>query len=505
VIELLLGIDVGSSSTKGVLATAAGEIVAQHQVSHAMSIPRPGWAEHDPETDWWGDFLTVCHGLLTRERATAVKGVAVSGIGPCFCPADAAGRVQRPGILYGIDTRATAEIDDLTARLGEDAILRRTGSALTAQAVGPKLLWYRRNEPQLFARTRYLLPASSLLVHRMTGEYVMDCHTASGFNPLYDVNEGRWIDEWIPEVLGETPPPLPCVLWATEVAGEVHAEAAAQTGVPAGTPVTVGTIDAAAEAISIGVRRPGDLMVMYGTTMFLILVVDRPRPDRRMWGTRFVVPPTANIAAGLSTSGAVTAWFRSVLECGPDTPSYAQLVGEARAVAPGADGLVVLPYFSGERTPIQDPLARGLIAGLTLHHSRGHLYRALLEGTAFGFRHNLETLRDIGAPVTCAVAVGGGATSDLWPQIVADVSGMDQEIPSVTIGASLGDCLLAGIATGLATADDVGTWNPVKKTLHADRTRTATYDRLYEIYRSLYPATARQMHALSDWSNGARG
>jgi xylulokinase len=501
---LLLGIDVGSSSTKGVLATARGDIVAQHQVAHTLSIPRPGWAEHDPESDWWGDFLTVCRALVTPQRSAAVKGVAVSGIGPCFCPADAAGNALRPGILYGIDTRATAEIDDLTDRLGEDAILQRSGSALTAQAVGPKLLWFRRHEPELYARTRYLLPASSLLVQRLTGEYVIDCHTASGFNPLYDVHQGRWIDEWVPAVLGADAPPLPRVLWATEIAGQLHAAAAEQTGLPVGTPVTAGTIDAAAEALSIGVRRPGDLMVMYGTTMFLILVVDRPRPDRRMWGTRFVVPPTANIAAGLSTSGAVTAWFRSILECGPDTPSYAQLVDEAAAVAPGADGLVVLPYFSGERTPIQDPLARGLFAGLTLHHTRGHLYRALLEGTAFGFRHNLDTFRDIGAPITRAVAVGGGATSDLWPQIVADVSGLDQEIPSVTVGAGLGDCLLAGIATGLATADDVEAWNPIRKVLRADPSRATTYDHLYEIYRSLYPATADQMHALSEWSNSAR-
>ena len=186
--ELLLGVDIGTASTKGVLTTPDGTIVAEHEIPHELLVPRPGWAEHDAERAWWGDFVSVCRALLVDGCGDSVTAVGVSGIGPCFCPADEAGRALRPAILYGVDTRATAEIEELDGLLGRSDILQRTGSGLTSQAVGPKLLWFRRNEPDLFARTRYLLPASSFLLLRLTGEYVVDRHTASGFNPLYDVH-----------------------------------------------------------------------------------------------------------------------------------------------------------------------------------------------------------------------------------------------------------------------------------------------------------------------------
>ena len=492
--ELLLGVDVGTASTKGVLATPAGEVAAQHVVEHEMIVPRAGWAEHDAESSWWGDFLAVCKALLGDGRGRAVQAVGVSGIGPCFVPAGEDGRALRPAILYGVDTRAGAEIEALDERLGREAIMQRTGSVLTSQAVGPKLLWFRRNEPELFARTRYLLPASSLLVQRLTGEYVVDRHTASGFNPLYDVGSGEWIDEWTREVLGDDAPALPRVLWASEQAGEVSAAGAEATGLPAGTPVSAGTIDAAAEALSVGVRSPGELMLMYGSTMFLILVIDRPRPDPRMWGTQYVFPGTANIAGGMATSGSLTAWFRSLLEAGGRAPSYDELVGEAGGVPAGAEGLVCLPYFSGERTPIHDARARGVLAGLTLRHGRGHVYRALLEATAYGVRHNVETFNDIGAEIRRTVAVGGGARSDLWPQIVSDVTGLSQELPALTVGAALGDCLLGAIAAGLLEPD--ASWNPIERTIEPHAERSGRYAELYGIYRELYPATREQMHAL---------
>jgi xylulokinase len=237
---------------------------------------------------------------------------------------------------------------------------------------------------------------------------------------------------------------------------------------------------------------------MYGSTMFLILVVDSPRPDPRMWGTQYVLPGTANIAGGMATSGVLTGWLRSMLE-GP--PSFAELVEEADGVAPGADGLVCLPYFSGERTPIQDPLARGAIAGLTLRHGRGHLYRALLEATAYGVRHNLESIAELGAEVRRTVAVGGGVRGDLWPRIVSDVCGVEQEIPAVTVGASFGDALLAGIASGVLAPET--SWSRVERTVEPNAEYRERYDELYDVYRALYPATRAQAHALAGLSGGA--
>jgi xylulokinase len=493
--ELLLGVDVGTASTKGVLTTPLGEVIAAHEIPHELSVPRPGWAEHDAEQSWWGDFVTICGTLLASGRGDAVRAVGVSGIGPCFCPADDAGRALRPAILYGIDTRATAEIADLDVALGRAAILHRTGSVLTSQAVGPKLLWFRRHEAELFARTRYVLPASSFLVLRLTGEYVVDRHTASGFNPMYDIHEGAWIDEWCATVLGEHGPALPRPLWAVEQAGEVSAAAAAETGLRAGTPVAAGTVDAAAEAFSVGVRKPGELMLMYGSTFFLILVVDRPRPDGRLWGTSYVLPGTANIAAGTATSGSATAWFRSLLGRAHDAPGFGELAAEAAEAAPGSGGLVVLPYLSGERTPIHDPLARGLVAGLTLGHGRGELYRAILEGTAYGVRHILEAVAELDVPVSRVVAVGGGVRGGLWPQIVSDVVRLEQELPVVTIGASYGDTLLAGLASGLVWPGTV--WERRAELVVPDSERAARYDELYPLYRSLYEGTRAEMHALA--------
>ncbi len=486
--ELLLGVDIGTSSSKGVLARPDGEMVAIAERPHQLSLPRPGWAEHDAESVWWADFQSICLELVEKAD-DPVSAVCVSGIGPCLLPAGDAGNPLRPAILYGIDTRAAREIEELTERYGEGEILRRGGSLLSSQAVGPKLAWLRRNEPGVWARTRRFFMASSFIVHRLTGEYVLDHHSASQCDPLYDLAGNRWIDEWAKEIAPGLP--LPRLLWPAEVAGNVTAEAARLTGLRAGTPVAAGTIDAWSEAVSAGVREPGDLLLMYGTTMFLVQVLREPRAHDKLWGTSGVFPGTHNLAAGMSTSGALTGWLRQIAGGVP----FAALLEEAAAVPSGSDGLVVLPYFEGERTPIYDPWARGLICGLTLSHGRGHLYRSLLEATAYGVRHILEVMVEAGGQEPRLVAVGGGTRGGLWTQIVSDVTGRPQVLPRQTIGAAYGDALLAAIAVGLA--DEAADWNPPAEVVQPNPEVRDLYDSLYAIYRDLYPATSGQMHALA--------
>ncbi|WP_433185755.1 FGGY-family carbohydrate kinase [Actinoallomurus sp. CA-150999] len=484
--ELLLGVDVGTSSTKGVLATPDGTVVATAVREHTVSSPQPGWAEHDARDVWWSGFREVTRELLASHDAARVAAVGVSGIGPCALPASAAGDPLRPAILYGVDTRAVAEIDELTRRYGAEAIVERGGSPLTTQAVGPKLAWLRRHEPGLWERTRRLFMASSFLVHELTGAYVLDHHSASQCTPLYDGREHAWIDGWAAEIApGLELPPL---RWPGEIAGTVTASAAERTGLRPGTPVVTGTIDAWAEAVSVGVTDPGDVMVMYGTTMFLIEVLAQRRAWPELWGTVGVTPGTYDLAAGMATSGAVTGWLRDLTG-----GSYAELTEEARAAGTGAGGLLMLPYFAGERTPLFDPDARGLILGLTLRHRRGHLYRAALEATAFGVRHNLETMRSAGGAAKRLVAVGGGTQGGLWTQIVSDVLGQPQVLPSVTIGACYGDALLAGRAAGLSA----GEWNPPAGVVTPDPAAGETYDELYGLYRDLYPATRGAAHVLA--------
>jgi xylulokinase len=240
------------------------------------------------------------------------------------------------------------------------------------------------------------------------------------------------------------------------------------------------------------VQSPGDLMLMYGTTMFIIEVLKEPLHHRGLWGTTGILPDTHNLAAGMATSGALTGWLKKI---SGDLP-FETLTEEAAAVPPGAGALVVLPYFAGERTPLQDPRARGLISGLTLSHTRGHLYMAMLEATAYGVRHIFEAMREAGGGGERLVAVGGGTKGGLWTQIVSDVTGRPQDLPEQTIGASYGDALLAARSVGLAEG---GTdWSNISATVEPKGENTEIYDELYRIYRELYPATREQMHDLAD-------
>jgi xylulokinase len=489
-VTLLLGIDIGTSSSKGVLTRSDGQLVAQAVREHTTSSPRPGWVEHDAEQVWWRDFTELAVELLAGAPAgERLGGVGVSGIGPCLLPAGDDDEPLRPAILYGVDTRSGDQVAELTARYGQDEIMRRCGSALTSQALGPKFAWVRQREPEVYGRMRRWYMASSYLVRRLTGAYVLDHHSASQCDPLHDLRGGGWIEEWCEEVA----PGLqwPRLVWPADVVGEVTPEAATATGIPAGTPVVAGTVDAWAESASAGATSPGDLMLMYGTTMFLVDVVGEPVPDIRLWSTAGAYEGTYCLAAGMATSGAITAWLRDLT--GAD---YGTLTEEAAALPPGAEGLLMLPYFAGERTPVFDPDARGVVAGLTLRHGRAHLYRAALEATAFGVRHNLAAMREAGGDLRRLVAVGGGAR-DLWTQIVTDVTGLEQSVPRHTVGAAHGDAFLAAVGTGLARREDIAAWNPHRSTVVPDPERSRVYDELYEHYLGLYPSTRETVHALA--------
>jgi xylulokinase len=488
VTELLMGVDIGTGSTKGVLARPDGTLVATASRAHAMSLPRPGWAEMDADRDWWGDAVSVIRELLSQATGR-VAGVCISGLGPCLLMCDADHNPLRAGILYGIDMRATAEIDELTERLGDERIMQRCGKDLSTQAVGPKLLWVRRHEPDVYARARRWFSAHSYAIARLTGEYVLDHHTASQCDPLYDLHRREWARDWAEEIAPGLE--LPRLAWAADSVGTVSARGAEATGLPEGTPVSAGTVDAWAEAFSAGVREPGDLMLMYGSTMFFVQVLEAPVVHRGLWTTAGVDAGSYTVAAGMATSGSLTGWLQELT----GGASFEQLVSEAAETRAGADGLVVLPYFAGERTPIYDPQARGVVAGLTLRHRRGHLFRAAYEGIAYGIRQILEHVDAAAGPASRIFAVGGGTQGGLWTQIVSDVTQREQIVPAETIGASYGDALLAAIGTGLASAD--ADWSRVGARVEPDPEPRGLYDELYETYRELYPSVRTQLHRLA--------
>ncbi|MFC7876675.1 FGGY-family carbohydrate kinase [Isoptericola sp. NPDC057391] len=493
-----LGVDVGTSSTKGVLVGPDGAILRTAARTHDVARPSPGHVEMDAEI-WWAELRSLAEELTADLAPGAARGadvpadlevaaVGVSGMGPCVLLTDEEGTPLRPAILYGVDTRAGEQVARLDAELGREAILDACGSALSSQAAGPKIAWVREREPDVYARSRRLLMPASFLALRLTGEYVLDHHSASQCTPLYDPAGLRWHPEWAALVApGLELPPL---RWPGDAAGVTREPLA---GVPAGTPVTTGTIDAWSEAVSVDAQHVGDLMLMYGTTMFLVATVPEPLRSPTLWGTVGAYPGTHSLAGGMATSGAITSWLRDLT--GAD---YPDLLAEAEASGPGAGGLLVLPYFAGERTPVQDPDARGAVLGLTLTHTRGDLYRAALEATAYGVRHNVETMRDAGATIDRVVAVGGGTQGDLWTRIVSDVTGLPQMIPARTVGAAYG---AAALAAGLVSPDgrpvDVAAWNPPVVVREPDPDLRAFYDERYRLYRDLYPATRDVAHALA--------
>jgi xylulokinase len=484
--DVYLGVDIGTSSSKGVIVDACGAVLASAVREHEVSRPAPGHVEMDARI-WWDEFVSIARELVSAVE-TPVAAVGVSGMGPCVLVTDAGGTPLRPAILYGVDTRATRQIARLTDELGADAVLERCGSALSTQAVGPKLSWIAENEPQVFSAARRLFMPSSWLAWNLTGEYVLDHHSASQSTPLYDTDALDWYAPWAERIAPALE--LPPLLWPGDRAGIVSARAAESTGLPAGIPVIAGTIDAWSEAVSVGSQEPGDLMLMYGTTMFLVDTLDHRVTVPELWGTVGAFPGTRNLAGGMATSGAITTWLRDLL----GSRDYAELTELAAASPAGANGLLLLPYFAGERTPIADPDARGIIAGLTLEHTPGDLYRAALEATALGVRHNIEAIEAAGGDIRRIVAVGGGTKGGLWAQIVSDVTGRAQEVHEVTIGASYGAAFLAAATVSDA---DIRAWNPRAMVVEPRAELAPGYEELYGLYRELYPATAGIAHALA--------
>lgn len=485
-----LGIDIGTGSSKAVIVDDGGVVQATARRTHATASPRPGWFEHDADEVWWAEALELIEQLSQRTALAQVAAIGVSGIGPVALIADGAGRPLRSAILYGIDTRAQRETVALAEELGAQQLLAHTGNRPTSQSVGPKLMWLAGHEPDVFAQARRCYGSSSYVVFRMTGEYVLDHYTASASDPLYDLHTRDWWDTGWRHTAGSLARPR--LAWPDEVVGGLLPEVAQCTGLRPGTPVVAGTIDALAEAYSAGCVDVGDTMVMYGSTLFSIEVVARATSHPGLWAVGGRTPDTYGLAAGMATSGLITTWLAQVVG-----EPVGDLLAHAGEVAPGSGGLVLLPYFAGERTPLFDPQARGCWLGLTLDHTRAHLARSALEGVAFGVRHNIEAMAEAGAPPKRLVAVGGGTQGELWTGIVSDVTTLPQDVPSITVGASFGDARMAADALGVDTRG----WNPVARRIEPNPNTGPLYERLYGVYRRTYRALREDMHLLAATSS----
>jgi xylulokinase len=509
--QYLLGVDIGTYSSKGVLVNSAdGLVKGSHAIEHGLSMPKPGFVEQNADDIWWGEFTQISRRLIAISgiNPKQIKGVGVSGIGNCALPIDENGKPLRPGILYGIDTRASAEISELESLIGRDKIFQLAGVHLSSSVIGPKILWVKHNEPEIYARTRWWLNSHSYVVYRLTRNATIDVYSACGYAPMLDIEKIQWAGKMAKFIAPlET---MPDLLWSSDIAGEVTMEAARETGLAEGTPVIAGTIDAGAEAISAGLTDFGDMMMMFGSSNSLILKTDKLVRTQDFWGLNWMEPNTYAIVGGMSTVGSLTRWFRdnlaplevSAQNAGGEN-AYAAMAKLAQESRSGAHGLIALPYFSGERTPIYDPDAKGMFFGLSLRHTRADMYRALLESVGFGIRHNVDTLLAEGAQPKCILGVGGGTLNLDWMQIICDIAGIEMIIPKQQLGSPYGDTFMAGMGTGLISG-----WKEIKKWLHKsievkpNMKDGILYEPLYRIYRELYEQTKDLMHSLSDIQRG---
>ena len=497
----ILGIDVATSGAKALLVDEQGAVMASATAGYSLSTPHPLWSEQQPQ-DWWEAVVTCVRQVLVEAgvKQDAVAAIGLTGQMHGLVLLDQAGEVLRPAILWN-DQRTASECAWITETAGGlQRLLTLTGNPALTGFTAPKLLWVRRNEPLVYSRITQALLPKDYIRFRLTGEYATDLAGASGTLWL-DVSKRQWSEEMLSlfEIPGEWLPP---VHEGPQITGVIGVSAAAETGLRPGTPVVAGGGDQAAQAVGVGAVRPGVIVLTLGTSGVVFAPTDRPvvEQEGRLHAFCHAVPDRWHMMGVMLSAGGSLRWYRETLAPGI---SYNSLISGAADVAPGCDGLLFLPYLSGERTPHPDPLARGAFVGLTVRHTQAHLTRAVLEGVAFGLRDNLELLRQAGADHISQMRIsGGGAHSSLWRQIIADILGVDLVTVNTVEGAAYGAALLAGVGSGIWSDVDSACNAAVSITSEVSpQTKVAhPYEHFYQRYRQLYPALKPTFDSLADFS-----
>ena len=525
----LLGIDVSTTGVKALLVDDRGTVVASETTPLTLSTPQPLWAEQQPD-DWWRAAVASIRRVLARPGADAGAIVAIGLTGQMhgLVLLDEQGRPLRPAILWN-DQRTGAECDEIRAAVGRDHLIEVTGNDALTGFTAPKLLWVRRHEPQVWSRARAMLLPKDYIRFRLTGILAMDKADGSG-TLLFDLARRDWSAQ-IVRALGVPPEWLPPTHEGPEVTARISASACAETGLAAGTPVVAGGGDQSAGAVGVGAVEPGIVSTVLGTSGVVFAATGAPviEPAARLHAFCHAVPGRWHLMGVMLSAAGSLQWYRDTFAA---SVPFEQLIAEAADVAPGADGLVFLPYLTGERTPHPDPLARGALVGLTRRHGRAHVTRAVLEGVAFGLKDCFELIVDALRPAglkpcptdtlsaaaasdtsAAAAAVGqgfslangitvrisgGGAKSALWRRIVASVLGVRVEQVTRAEGAAFGAALLAGVGAGVWP--DVATACARTITVtgadEPDEAWRERYAQMHETYKELYLLLAGTFHRL---------
>ncbi len=491
----LLGFDVGTTGSKALLIDEAGNVVGRALSEYPLSTPRPNWAEQDPR-DWWDATVAATHSVLAEAEISGeqVDGVGLSGQmhGSVFLDKD--DEVIRPAILW-CDQRTAEQCQWITATVGEADIVKETCNPVLTGFTAPKIIWLRDNEPENYGRVRKVLLPKDYIRFRLTGEYATEVSDASGTS-LFNVPQRRW-SQLILDRIDLPIDFLPQVYESPEVTGTISTQVAELTGLKAGTPVVGGGGDQAAGAVGNGIVQTGVVSSTVGTSGVVFAYLDKPLMDEQLRTHTFchAVPGKWHVMGVMLSAGGSLRWLRDSLCAAEQAVAantgrdpYEYMTAAAATVPPGSEGLLFLPYLTGERTPYPNPDATGVFFGLTLRHTKAHMIRAVMEGVAMGLRDSLEIIKDMGVELTQIRASGGGARSQLWRQIQADVTGWPHCTINVDEGPALGVALLAGVG--------VGTYNSVAEACQAtiavvdevepDAARQQWYQGYYQLYGQLY-------------------
>jgi xylulokinase len=487
----LIGIDVGTGGSRAVVIDAAGRIVASATVEHQpFASPQTGWAEQDPE-DWWRASAAAIRAAVDHAgvRPDEIKAVGLSGQMHGAVLLDESDEVLRPAIIW-CDQRSADQCRNITTTIGASRLIELTCNPALTGFTLPKLLWVRDHEPETWQRVRSVLLPKDYVRFKLTGDKATDVADASG-TLLLDVAARRWSNEMLAAAEIEAKL-LPRVYESQEITGSVSRTAADQTGLPVGTPVVAGAGDQAAGAIGLGVVRRGMISATIGTSGVVFATTTTPAldPKGRVHTFCHAIPERWHVMGVTQGAGLSLRWFRDQFGVVSRSDPYDGLTAEATRVPPGADGLLWTPYLMGERTPHLDPDARAALVGLTASHTRAHVIRAILEGVAFSLKDSFEILRELRVPYETIRLGGGGARSELWRQIQADVYGHEVETVETEEGAAYGVAILAGVAAGAwpsveAACDEVIRTN---RRVQPDPAAVKVFHRQYQKYVALYPA-----------------
>jgi xylulokinase len=483
-----LGIDTSTTSSKALLIDETGTVVAVCSSTHTLQTPKPLWSEQNP-LEWWDAVSASIRSVLLKAGISAdqVAAVGLTGQMHGLVLLDGMGEVLRPAILWN-DQRTQSQCDEIHRRIGRERFIQISGNVALTGFTAPKILWVQENEPEIYARAKHVLLPKDYIRLKLTGDYAMDKADGAG-TVLFDIKTRNWSPE-ILSALGIDPAWMPPTFEGPEFTGRVTPEAAAVTGLKTGTPVVAGGGDQAAQAVGVGVVESGIVALTVGTSgvVFAATPSALVEPQGRLHAFCHAVPGMWHFMGVMLSAAGSLQWYRDTLA---PQMSFDELLKEAESVPAGSEGLLFLPYLSGERTPYPDPLARGAFIGLTLRHGRGHMTRAVLEGVAFGLKDSFTLIQNAGlGEIRQVRASGGGTKGALWRQILASVLEAELVTVNTSEGAAFGAALLAGVGAG-NWPDVVSACRAAVKltgSTQPDPVQVAAYRKMYPLYQGLYPA-----------------